>query len=292
MQPIESEPDAHYAPRISQVQLARLVTRLSERDGEILRFLSRQRYATTSHLRRMYFTNHRTRTAATRATIRVLDRLLSIGLVTRLERPVGGHTRGSAAFVWHLDGAGERLTRKRNASRRRFVDPALPFLEHSLQITETVTQLYEYGRADGSEPMAVEVESEAWRSFLGPAGTIKILKPDLYVALVTGDYEDHWYIEIDRGTESLPVLLEKCRTYEAYRRTGAAQVERGVFPRVLWVVPTERRVARLSSAIRADPDTPAPLFAVTTPDQLLRVISDPTPTADAAPEPRKEDPRP
>lgn len=268
--------------RISQSELARVAARLSDRDRAILGFLSRHRYATTHQIRRRYFEDHATQSAATRATVRVLGRLFADRLITRLDRQVGGRSRGSAAFIWHLDGAGERLTREPDGPRRRYIDPALPYLDHSLQITETVVSLHEHTGPNGVHLTAVEVEVEAWRSFVASSGTVKILKPDLYVRLSTDDYDDHWYLEIDRDTESLPVLLAKSRLYAAYRTTGRAQAEHGVFPRVLWVVPTTRRAARLSAALAAISDQFQRLFVAITPDNLIPALIEPTEHAEHA----------
>lgn len=278
----------HAASRVSPAQLERLKETLADRDRDILRFLAQFRYATTSHLRRRYFTGHTTQDAATRATLRVLDRLLQQRLITRLERRVGGHPHGSAAYIWHLDAAGERLTRRRGAPRRRYADPAWLFLEHTLQITDTVILLHELADTDDLEIRKLEVEPEAWRSFLTPQGRTAILKPDLFVTLSSTDYDDHWYLEIDRGTESLPVLLQKCRTYAGYKATGRAQAEHGVFPRVLWIVPTQRRVARLTAAIQGDQGLSDRIFTIITPDRLVATIRGPD-TA-SSPEPRKEKP--
>jgi hypothetical protein len=267
--------------------LDRLRRDLSARDQAILDFLSRHSYATTSQIQRRYFTAHATRTAATRSTIRVLDRLLRQRLVNRLERKIGGHTRGSAAYIWYLDAAGERLTRREGGPRRRYIDPGLPFLEHSLQVTETVVTLHERAGSNDVEITKLQVEPDAWRSFLTSRGTTSILKPDLFVTLTSTEFDDHWYLEIDRGTESLPVLIQKCRTYAAYKATGQAQAEHGVFPRVLWIVPTQRRVARLTAAIQGDQGLSERIFTVITPDRLVATIRDPE-TA-SSPEPRKEE---
>ncbi|WP_051039543.1 replication-relaxation family protein [Microbacterium sp. B24] len=265
----------HAASRVSPAQLARLKETLSDRDRDVLGFLAQFRYATTSHLRRRYFTGHTSQDAATRATLRVLDRLLQQRLITRLERRVGGHPHGSAAYIWHLDAAGERLTRKTNSPRRRYADPAWPFLEHSLQITDTAITLHELAATDTLTVEELQVEPDAWRSFLTPQGRTAILKPDLFATIASADYDDHWYLEVDRGTESLPVLLQKCRTYAAYKATGRARTEHGVFPRVLWIVPTQRRTQRLTRAIAADAGLPSRLFSVITPDQLTATIRDP-----------------
>lgn len=260
---------------IGRRTLQQIADSLSARDGTILQFLSTQKFASTAQLRRRHFHGHATDSAATRACLRVLDRLLQHRLVSRLERRIGGTRHGSAGFIWHLDVAGERLTRPKDAPRRHVGDPSTAFLDHTLQITETVVTLHELTTGTDTKLSRIDVETAAWRTFLTGHGTTTVLKPDLFARVSTPDYDDHWYIEIDRGTEHLPVLLTKCRTYAAYRRTGAAQTEHGVFPRVLWVMPTQRRVARLTAAIGADPDLPDRLFVAATPDDLPRIIRNP-----------------
>lgn len=275
--------------RISASELTRLRSVLSDRDWNVLRFLAQFRYASTAQIRRRYFVDHSSQDAATRATLRVLDRLLEHRLITRLERRVGGHPHGSAAYIWHLDAAGERLTRSKDAPRRRYADPAWPFLEHTLQITETALQLYELATSDNLEISRLEVEPDSWRSFLTPQGDTAILKPDLFATVSTPDYDDHWYIEIDRGTETQPVLLTKCRTYAAYRRTGRAQAEHSVFPRVLWVLPTQRRASRLQAAITAAPDLPERIFTCITPAQFAATIRNQPDDPSSAITPGKEE---
>lgn len=270
---------------ISKSKLQELAAHLSDRDHHILRFLEEYRYATSTHIRRMLFTDHATETAAIRACIRVLDRLLGHRLVARLDRRVGGTRRGSAGYVWYLDCVGERLTRPAGSGRRRFDDPSTSFLDHTLEVTETAVQLHEIGRQDGITLTRLDVEPASWRSYLNVSAATSILKPDLFATLSTAEFDDHWYIEVDRGTESVPVLLAKCRAYVAYRRTGAAQAEHGVFPRVLWVVPTQRRVARLEAAIHGEPDLPDRLFRTITPHQLTATLLDPDDVTSSRTEP-------
>lgn len=260
--------------RIGRVELHDLAARLSNRDWGILRWLHQHRYATTDHLQRVFFATHASQAAATRACLRVLDRLLTQRIVTRLDRRIGGVSHGSAGFVWCLDGVGDRLTRPHDAPRRRRYEPSLPFLTHTLAVTETHVQLQEAAMAGSFRLTAVQVETEAWRDYVAPSGARSILKPDLMVTLSSDAYDDHWYVEIDLGTESLPVLLRKCQAYEDYRRTGRAQAEHGVFPRVLWVMPTTARVARLTAAIAADTRLPARLFIGITSDTLIATFRD------------------
>ncbi|KTS91173.1 hypothetical protein NS183_05780 [Microbacterium testaceum] len=256
-------------------RLVVLRTELSVRDEQILTFLNRHRYATTTHLRDVFFADHATLTAGTRACIRVLHRLLHNRLIARLERRVGGTARGSAATIWYLDAAGERLTRPEGARRRRFASVSTPFLAHTLAVTDTHVALIQHARTEAFDLERVDLEPDTWRSFLTRAGAAGILKPDLYVHLATPDYDDHWYLEIDLGTESIPVLLAKCRTYSAYKATGRGQAEHGVFPRVLWVLPTTARAARLRAAIHDAAELHDRLFVCTTFDAFLAVIEDP-----------------
>jgi hypothetical protein len=253
-----------------------LVRQLEDRDWELLRFLARQRYATTDQLRRSFFLRHKNQAAATRACIRVMDRLFGLHAVGRFDRRIGGLRRGSAGYVWYLDNAGQRAVDSDNGPRHRFEDPSLAFLEHTLAVTEAVVQIAETARADGVRLSRIEVETEAWRSFLTPAGSTSILKPDVFVTLSSPDFDDAWYIEIDRGTERLqPTVLPKCRAYETYRRTGKAHAEYGVFPRVLWLVPREQRAEKLRALIAADPNLPRGLFVVATTDQLIATLRAP-----------------
>lgn len=270
-------------------KLVLLRTELSVRDEQILTFLNRHRYATTTHLRDVFFADHATLTAGTRACIRVLHRLLHNRLIARLERRVGGAARGSAATIWYLDAAGERLTRPEGARRRRFASVSTPFLAHTLAVTDTHVALIDRARTGAFEIERVDLEPDTWHPFLTRAGTAAILKPDLLVHLATDDYEDHWYFEIDLGTESIPVLLAKCRTYAAYRATGRAQAEHGVFPRVLWILPTTARTARLRAAIHAAADLDDRLFVCTTFEAFLAVIEDPD--ASSVPTPNNEERR-
>jgi hypothetical protein len=263
------------ATRIGRKEIQSLASRVSDRDWAIIRFIDQHRYATTSQLRRRFFTAHGSQSAATRACVRVLDRLLTQRILTRLERRIGGVRHGSAAFVWCLDVIGDRMTRAAGHPRRRVHEPSFPFLAHTLAITDVHVQLHEAASAGAFQLGAVQVETEAWRPYVAPSGAKSILKPDLMVTVGGETYDDHWYLEIDLGTESLPVLLRKCSAYDEYRRTGRAQAEHGVFPRVLWILHTPARVARLQAAIAAEPRLPDRLFTCIVAEDLIDTLRNP-----------------
>jgi hypothetical protein len=261
--------------RTGRTEFQHLASQLSERDWAIVRFLRQHRYATTTQLRRRFFSSHASQPAATRACVRVLDRLLTQRILTRLERRIGGVRHGSASFIWCLDVIGDRLTRAEVSPRRRFSEPSLPFLAHTLAVTDTHVQLHEVASAGVFRLDAVQIETEAWRSYVAPNGVQRILKPDLMVTIGSDAYDDHWYLEIDLGTESIPVLLRKSAAYEDYRRSGRAQAEHGVFPRVLWVLSSPARTARLTSAIAAEPRLPDRLFTCITTADLIETLRNP-----------------
>jgi hypothetical protein len=175
-----------------------------------------------------------------------------------------------------LGAAGDRATRARldpEAPRLRLFDPTSLYLAHTLAITETHVLLAELAESGVVELLRLETEPTCWRDYLGVGGTPQNLKPDLYAVTATTEFEDHWFFEIDQGTESLPTLLKKCARYERYRATGHEQVRVGVFPAVVWIMPDPRRAQRLRQAIADDHHLDARVFRVVDPGKLTSTVS-------------------
>jgi hypothetical protein len=122
------------------------------------------------------------------------------------------------------------------------------------------------------ELLSLEAEPRCWRSFASVSGG-QILRPDLFVALGVGEYERRWFIEIDRGQESMPVIIRKCRRYQAYYQSGAEQARHGVFPRICWVVPDEHRATGLDRAITSAQDLTKCMFAVCVMDASIEMLA-------------------
>jgi hypothetical protein len=224
---------------------------LSERDQAVLKTVETHRFIATRHLEQLHFHDHATPLSAARTSRRVLRRLEMLELLERLPRRVGGLLAGSASSIWMLAPAGHRLLGllAGEGLRARPREPSARFVDHCLAVADAHLTLVEASRDDRVDLVAIEIEPECWRSYLGLAGQLLTLNPDLFAVTAAGDYEDHWFIEVDLGTEHLPTVLRKCAQYEEYRRLGSEQAERGVFPLVLWVVPEERRRAKVSDAI-------------------------------------------
>jgi hypothetical protein len=118
----------------------------------------------------------------------------------------------------------------------------------------------------------VQAEPSCWREFSGLGGR-RLLRPDAFVALGSGGYDLRWFIEVDRASESLPVIVRKCHLYADYYQSGKEQAaQHGVFPRVCWIVPDELRAERLRQAIARDRTLPERLFVVTTNARAVDVL--------------------
>jgi len=255
--------------------LDELARRLSERDWAVLELVGSHRFLTTRQLHVFAFDLHTTSESAGRVCRRVLLRLEGWDLLQRPVRRIGGMEAGSASSVWMLTTAGQRLRNLRAGfgAVGRIREPGEGFVRHYLAIADTHLALLEAARADRLELLTVEIEPAAWRSYTGPSGQPAVLKPDLYAVTAVGEFEDHWFIEVDRATESIPTLIKQCRQYEAYRRAGAEQANNGLFPLVVWVVPDELRAAKLRQALEAARELDPHLFRVTTPEQVLATLT-------------------
>jgi hypothetical protein len=245
--------------RVSAARLRTLGQALNPRDRAVLTDLDRFGFMTTAQLQAVHFSHLQ---ADDRITRRVLKRLQDDGTIMRVDRRVGGFLGGSSTSVWRLSAAGHRLLK--DGQRKRIKLPSDRFLDHRLAVADCYVELNRSAQRGRFELLTVAPEPDSWRQYLGRNGSPEVLKPDLYVVTATNDYEDAWFIEIDRGSESLPTVVKQCAQYVRYRRTGKEQQASGVFPYILWVVPNDQRATQLHQAIRASNELPDELFRVTT----------------------------
>lgn len=239
----------------------------------LLRLLAAHRFATTTQLARLTADAYASLRSGLRQSLRHLNKLRAHDLVTRLERRVGGWQAGSSVTVWALTTRGHRaLTGSR--TRRRPHELSTSFLAHQLAVTETSTIITETVRTMEGGDLQLDTEPDCWRTYLGAGGERLTLRPDLAATITSPDYQDHYYLEVDRDTENPARIITACHRYTAYRDTGADQRRTGVFPLVVWVVPHTRRRRRLQGAIARDAALNPRLFRVITPDQLSGLIHD------------------
>lgn len=248
---------------------------LSVRDADILRSLARHRFMTTRQIERLFFADHASELAAARGCRRVLRRLDHEDLVTRLNRRVGGLGAGSATSIWSLAPPGARALSYLNGDGLsvRLREPSVRFVAHSLAVTEVHIRLTEAARQGRFELTSVCIEQESWRRCLDRSGGLSYLKPDLAVVTATPDFEDHWFIEVDLGTEHLPTIVRKCQQYQSYRQTGSEQTDANHFPVVIWLAEATRRADKLRAAIAGARGLDQRLFRVTEMDGLTELVA-------------------
>lgn len=261
--------------RTSRGQADRLARSLAERDRAILGSVAAHRFLTTQQIERLHFSDHTSPEAASRICRRVLQRLHQLRVLEHLDRRVGGVRAGSASYVWRVGLLGDRLLRLESSAqpRGRRKEPSLRHLEHCLAIADTHLTLRDLAASNRIELLQLQTEPRCWRTADTSGFGGSVLKPDLYAVTASGDYEDHWFCEIDRATESLPTLLRKCGQYEAYRRTGSEQDRLGVFPLVVWIVPDQARAAKLKTAVRSSRNLDADLYRICIPATFAAVIT-------------------
>lgn len=257
--------------RVGRRALQELRANLSDRDLAIVSAVGEHRYLTARQIERLLFVSHQTPTTATRICRRVLQRLTDDRVLNRLERRIGGTAAGSASYIYSLGPAGQRLV-SGDERRRRGHEPSPVFLLHTLAIADTRIELEIAHRASTLRLSSVEAEPNCWRSFHGPGGGLERVRPDLYVATSSDEFDDFWFLEIDLSTESIPAVVRKCQAYEQYRRSGREQERSGVFPAVVWVTPDERRAGKIKQAIGAARNLAPDIFRVTTRDHLVPLI--------------------
>ncbi len=261
----------------------RIEEHLTARDIRLLEDLERYRLLTTRQIQRLRlpavpFGSHVSTSAATRGTTRILNRLEDLGVVTRLERRIGGTKHGSANTVWQLGATGERYLRTRQGlpRRRRFDEPSLTFIAHTIATRDIAVTVIENAAHRSYDVLTADVEPHCWRTFTTGTGTTT-LRPDLFVVTADPTTETHSFVEVDLDTEHLPALIRKCRLYQRYFRTGIEQQARGLFPAIVWLVPTSKRARQLHDAIANARDLDADLFWITTTDQALAHLAPYTP---------------
>jgi hypothetical protein len=260
---------------ITAATIARIERRLSDRDRAIIETLDTLRVATTAQLKRLHFAEL-TDASAARQAPKALQRLAQLGALTMLDRRVGGVRAGSAATVWALDAAGQRIASEAGPAGgtrpRRPWTPSLPFIAHRLDISSLYVDLVEAHRNAACELILFEAEPLAWRRFAGPHGGSSNVKPDAAVRLGVADFERGFFIEVDRGTEALPTIARKCLAYRRYWEAGREQSRLGYFPRVVFSVMTAARKEALAEVIAHQPEESQLLFQVVRAEDLLGAL--------------------
>jgi hypothetical protein len=262
--------------RVTEAYVADLAYQLAPRELALVHDLDRLRLASVKQLERLHFTAASPKANATQAR-RTLARLTEHRVVVRLGRRVGGVRAGSRGSVYGLDAAGQRLASACGPAGgvriRRPWTPGRAFIAHQLAVTELYVGLVEESRRANLEVLNFDAEPMCWRTFTGLGGARTVLKSDAFVRVGLEEFEDSYFVEVDRGTHSGPSVARKLKLYRRYWQTGREQ-ERwgGVFPKVLVLVPSEARKAALVEVAGEQPADSWPLFQIARYDDALGIF--------------------
>jgi Replication-relaxation len=270
--------------RRSRGRIEALRGALSHRDIKILTDLQHLRLLTARQIQRLHFTGGSELSRARRAR-RVCRRLHTAGLISRMDRRIGGVHAGSAGFIYSLDSAGQIVLNGPGPAggkrRRRPWQPSAMFQDHTLEVSELYVTVRE---TEATEPdvevIGFQAEPGCWRDFASPAAGPVVLKPDAFVRLGVGEFEQVSFVEIDRGTEHAPAIGRKLHVYVDAYLAGVEQGEQdggAVFPNVVWIVPDDRRGEFLARQIARLPPEHRDLFTITTKQHQLDVLKGGTP---------------
>jgi Replication-relaxation len=248
---------------------------LSERDMEILQTVAQLRFVSGAQVRRLHVSGG-TPMGNERVTRRLLQRLVELGVLDRLERRIGSTPGGSDGYVYLLANGGQRLARGRESSRARRPRSSVPgqlFVRHALMVAELHTRLVEADRSRSLRCLVRQPEPLCWRRFSGLDGLETTLKPDslLCISDPDGARERDFFIDVDRGTEGSRTLERRMQTYELYRAHGTDYTSMD-FPRVLWLAGSERRVKVIADVVGYLPSTTQPIFHVAHFDHAIDAI--------------------
>jgi hypothetical protein len=271
--------------RVSVGQMVALADGMPLRDRQIVEAIARLTLVSGGQLINLFFNNISNDSTRSRRARRILGRLVDERVLDRLERRRGGVGGGSSSWVYALGPAGRRmvaywagegLPRSRGA-----FEPSTSWTAHTLAVSDLYVRLREAERAGQVELLAFDTEPTCWRRYTRLGGAAGVLKPDAYLRLGVGEFEDSFFIEMDMGTERRGQLTRQHHAYREYFRAGIEQTNTGVFPGVLWIVPDTRRTALFNDIHRKLPEQTRRLFTATSSEQALAVLCGPATDATA-----------
>jgi hypothetical protein len=265
--------------RVNAAGLLELASALGASERTVVDIITKLRLASHAQLIALVGSSaaDRSTASAARTVRRTLARLTTLGVLARLDRRVGGVRAGSAGYVYYLGPVGQRLVaywEGRGLIRGRYrPEPGGRYVRHRLAVSELYVKLHAADRAGELDLLAFDAEPDCWRHHLDGFGGSAMLKPDAFVRLGIGAYEDRCFVEVDLGTESRSVIAAKLRTYLDYFHGGAEQAEHGVFPRVVVLTDSETRRDALVDVAAKLPAEHWSLFVVGTLDLALDAMT-------------------
>jgi hypothetical protein len=229
-----------------------LIDELTPRYTAPLPHLARVRLLTGGQLDRLLADPELSPETTARVRRRIMTRLTELGLVAMLGRRVGGVRAGSVGHLYTLTTAGHRFLAMLNGEpepprTQPSHTPGGLFLTHTLTVSGIYVDLIEHTQTGTFTVHSFPTEPRCWH----PTGSGTTLRPDAYVILRTGTVGQCWWLEIDNGTETVPRLRAKIRTYRDFLISGGIGPD-GVPPRVLFTTPDQHRADLITGLLTDD----------------------------------------
>lgn len=257
-----------------------LLPLLRERHWRVLDLLAGEPLLATGHVRALAFTEG-TPLSRARSCRRVLRELTEWGLLHRERAVPGGLGGGSDAAAYALTTRGDRALALRDGRppgrARRPADRGQALTRHLLEVADLRVALAERVVGVGGR-LSWQSEPGCWRRFTSEHGQ-ELLKPDALAEVrLSGERRLAW-VELDRGTQSVPVTIAaKVRRYCRAAHT-LARLDEPV-PLVALVVGEARREARITellpgwaAAEQVDSSTARRLFLVGSVDVAVQELA-------------------
>jgi len=212
---------------------------LTERDIEILKAVNRYRYMRTSQVWRLIFPDNKT----TQAPTRRLKYLYHNGFLSRIQ-PLMRPGQGSGEMCYHLAREGEKLLQECDEKVRHYNKSGTAkhiFLQHALDLSEfrvnlelalkesQIARLHrfvcDFEIKEKTDSAIGKYRYKLYHECIHPLTRERfVVYPDgLIVLHGVGKYEEFqtlYFLEIDRGTESLSRIRDKVIGYELYRQNN------------------------------------------------------------------------
>lgn len=263
--------------RVSVARLVAMAEGMPSRDREIVQVAARLTLVSGAQIINLFFSDIPETSTRARRARRVLGRLVQQRVLARLERPRrGGAGGGSASWVYALGPAGRRIVAYWSGEglppSRTASEPSVAWTAHRLAVGDLYVRLRGAEREGRVELLAFDAEPACWRRYTRLGGAPGVLKPDAYVRLGVGEYEDSFFAEVDLGSERRGQLVRQHQAYAEYFRAGVEQTNSGVFPAVVWIVPDAQRAAVFEDVEKGLPQQIRPLFTLATVEEVLGVF--------------------
>jgi len=223
--------------------------RLTPRDLEIIRAVCRHGAMTSKQIRFLFF-QRGGHLASRQAACRRLKALTESGYLGRLRLPT---PFGSGPYVYlpvvgsQVALESDELALAKQSKRERLRSATA--IAHRLEIVDFYVALtFSLRQRDGSM-LAWLTERQA-HCDLEALSRSKPFTPDAFCLWQVDDKEGAFFLEWDRGTESMTRLADKLNRYEVYYRGSVYRDHLGVTglrPRVLFILPGERRLRKFVS---------------------------------------------